>query len=83
MNSKLLLSLLLTRSPRSLGRSGAPPILNYAGQVSVMANPYRDGQFKFAFVDERGQFSYWSHDGQRPPGRTRIGQPAGRPDFIR
>ena len=82
MNSKLLLSLLLTLGvPGASVAQAAPPILSYAGQVSVNGQPFTGtGQFKFAFVDGQGQFSYWSHDGTSAAesGTQRIGQSAGQ-----
>ena len=53
----------------SFNLNAAPPILSYAGQVSVNGQPFTGtGQFKFAFVDGQGQFSYWSHDGTSAAG---------------
>ncbi|MFL2938200.1 MAG: hypothetical protein ACJZ7A_03775 [Opitutales bacterium] len=54
--------------------NAAPPILSYAGQVSVNGQPFTGtGQFKFAFVDGQGQFSYWSHDGSSAAGSEPTG----------
>ena len=42
----------------------APPILNYSGQVAVDGSPFTGTAYlKFAFVNESGDESYWSHDG--------------------
>ena len=41
-----------------------PPVLNYAGKVTVDGEAYDgDGFFKFALVNEDGTKSYWSNDG--------------------
>ena len=65
MKTKPILTLLLALG--ALGASianAAPPIISYAGQVRVNGQPFSGaGQFKFAFVDGSGQFSYWSNDG--------------------
>ena len=65
-NSVLLLAL------GAIGASianAAPPVISYAGQVRVNGQPFSGaGQFKFAFVDGSGQFSYWSNDGASAAG---------------
>ena len=41
-----------------------PPVLNYAGQVSVNGQPFEgEGLFKFALVNPDGKITYWSNDG--------------------
>ena len=41
-----------------------PPVLNYAGQVSVNGQPFEgEGLFKFALVNTDGKITYWSNDG--------------------
>ena len=42
----------------------APPVINYSGQVAVDGSPFTGTAYlKFAFVNESGDESYWSHDG--------------------
>ena len=42
----------------------APPVINYSGQVAVDGSPFIGTAYlKFAFVNESGDQSYWSHDG--------------------
>ena len=73
MKSKL--SLLLTSLFLTLSIHAAPPIISYSGQVSVDGQPYSgNGEFKFAFVDGQGQFSYWSHDGTSSAGSEPTGK---------
>ena len=46
-----------------------PPVLNYAGKVTVDGEAYDgDGFFKFALVNEDGAKSYWSNDGTSTSG---------------
>ena len=46
-----------------------PPVLNYAGKVTVDGEAYDgDGFFKFALVNEDGTKSYWSNDGTSTSG---------------
>ena len=41
-----------------------PPILNYAGQVTVNGEAFDGaGLFKFALVNTDGNVTYWSNDG--------------------
>ena len=41
-----------------------PPVLNYAGQVSVDGEPFEgSGFFKFALLGAKGKISLWSNDG--------------------
>jgi formylglycine-generating enzyme required for sulfatase activity len=59
----------------SFSALAAPPIISYSGQVSVDGQPYTgNGEFKFAFVDGQGQFSYWSHDGTSSAGSEPTGK---------
>ena len=41
-----------------------PPVLNYAGQVSVNGQAFNgEGLLKFALVNPDGNFTHWSQDG--------------------
>jgi hypothetical protein len=41
-----------------------PPVLNYAGQVSVDGEPFEgSGFFKFALLGAKGKATLWSNDG--------------------
>jgi len=41
-----------------------PPVINYAGQVSVDGEPFEgSGFFKFALLGPKGKISLWSNDG--------------------
>ena len=43
---------------------GAPPIISYQGQVSIVGLPFNGpGFFKFAIIDPPGTTSFWSNDG--------------------
>ncbi|MFP6887057.1 MAG: hypothetical protein VB997_05820, partial [Opitutales bacterium] len=42
----------------------APEVLTYSGRITVSGQPFTgQGEFKFAFVDRLGRFSYWTNDG--------------------
>ncbi|MDA9962924.1 hypothetical protein N9D63_08560, partial [Opitutales bacterium] len=42
----------------------APEVLTYSGRITVSGQPFvGQGEFKFAFVDRSGRFSYWTNDG--------------------
>ena len=46
-----------------------PPVLNYAGQVTVGGEPFDGaGLFKFALVNTDGNSTYWSNDGTSSSG---------------
>ena len=46
-----------------------PPVLNYAGQVTVDGEPFDGaGLFKFALVNTDGNSTYWSNDGTSTSG---------------
>ena len=46
-----------------------PPVLNYAGQVTVDGEPFDGaGLFKFALVNTDGNSTYWSNDGTSSSG---------------
>ena len=70
MKAKPILALLLTSLAFAVASAtAAPPIISYAGHVKVNGNPFTgQGQFKFAFVNGTGQFSYWSNDGESSAG---------------
>ena len=45
-------------------QGGAPPVINYQGQVMVAGDAYDGtGHFKFAVVNAAGDTTYWSNDG--------------------
>ncbi len=70
---RLLLALILL--PFSWGSLRAvPPLLNYAGQVSVNGQRF-DGEakLKFALVNPAGSVTYWSHDGTSENGSEPTG----------
>jgi alpha-tubulin suppressor-like RCC1 family protein len=47
----------------------APPILNYAGHVSVNEKPYSGGGlFKFSFINSDNNQTFWSNDGNTSNG---------------
>ena len=42
-----------------------PPVINYAGQVTVGGEAFDgEGFFKFAIVNDSGSITYWSNDGK-------------------
>ena len=48
---------------------GVPPVLNYAGQVTVNGEAFDgNGLFKFALVNADGNVTYWSNDGTSADG---------------
>lgn len=61
---------LVTATPAPQGgRSGAPTVVSYQGQVMVGGSPYSGiGYFKIAVVDSAGTISYWSNDGSSSGG---------------
>ena len=51
------------------GVKAVPPVLNYAGQVTVDGEAFTgNGSFKFAIVNDSGTTSYWSNDGTSSAG---------------
>ncbi len=52
-----------------------PPVLNYAGQVSVNGQAFNgEGLLKFALVNPDGNVTHWSHDGTSVDGSEPSGQ---------
>ena len=61
---KWLVGLLLLNFGFLLNSSAIPPVLNYAGQVTVNGEAFDGaGLFKFALVNADGTTTYWSNDG--------------------
>jgi N-acetylneuraminic acid mutarotase len=61
---KWLFGLLLLNFGFLLNSSAVPPVLNYAGQVTVNGEAFDGaGLFKFALVNADGTTTYWSNDG--------------------
>lgn len=49
--------------------NAAPPVINYAGQVSVEGLPFTgNGQFKFAILQAETNATLWSNDGTSEKG---------------
>ena len=47
-----------------LNSNAVPPVINYAGQVSVDGEPFEGtGSFKFALLGAKGKTTLWSNDG--------------------
>ena len=47
-----------------LHSNAVPPVINYAGQVSVDGEPFEGtGSFKFALLGAKGKTTLWSNDG--------------------
>jgi hypothetical protein len=54
---------------RALTGSGAPTVVSYQGQVVVDNAAYDGtGYFKFAVVNEAGDYAYWTNDGSKDDG---------------
>lgn len=50
-------------------QSGAPTVVGYQGRVTLDGTPYEGiGLFKFAIVNNAGDFTYWSNDGTSQDG---------------
>jgi hypothetical protein len=61
---KWLFGLLLLNFGLLLKSNAVPPVLNYAGQVTVNGEAFDGvGLFKFALVNADGTTTYWSNDG--------------------
>jgi hypothetical protein len=61
---KWLFGLLLLNFGLLLNSNAIPPVLNYAGQVTVNGEAFDGaGLFKFALVNADGTTTYWSNDG--------------------
>ena len=60
---KWLVGLLLLNFGFLLNSPAVPPVLNYAGQVTVNGEAFDGaGLFKFALVNADGTITYWSND---------------------
>ena len=61
---KWLFGLLLLNFGLLQNSNAVPPVLNYAGQVTVNGEAFDGvGLFKFALVNADGTTTYWSNDG--------------------
>jgi hypothetical protein len=60
----LIKQILILLSGVAISLQAVPPVLNYAGQVTVNGEAFDgNGLFKFALVNADGKTTYWSNDG--------------------
>jgi formylglycine-generating enzyme required for sulfatase activity len=60
----LFQQILILLSGVAISLQAVPPVLNYAGQVTVNGEAFDgNGLFKFALVNADGKTTYWSNDG--------------------